>query len=77
MLLTLAGLSVIGVLTNALLNLIKGPLLLGPVLAFAIALSNLWLLGLGPYFWSLAFGTGISWLLETDGMRTLRQRVVD
>jgi benzoate membrane transport protein len=73
LLLTLAGLAVIGVLTNALQQLTKGPLLLGPVFAFAIALSDISFLGFGPFFWSLVLGTAVSWLLERDEMHALRQ----
>jgi benzoate membrane transport protein len=73
LLLTLAGLAVVGVLTNALQQLMKGPLLLGPVFAFVIALSDISFLGFGPFFWSLVLGTAISWLLERDEMRSLRQ----
>ena len=72
LLLALAGLAVIGVLANALQQIIRGPLLLGPLFAFAIALSEISLLGFGPFFWALVIGMGISLLLERDGLRRLR-----
>lgn len=74
LLLTLAGLSVVAVFGNALERIAKGPLLLGPLFAFAIALSDISFLGFGNYFWSLAIGTGVSLLLERDGLRSLRDR---
>jgi predicted benzoate:H+ symporter BenE len=45
----------------------RGPLTLGPLFAFAIALSDMTLFGLGPFFWSLILGTAISLLLEREG----------
>jgi benzoate membrane transport protein len=72
LLLALAGLAVIGVLANALQQIAKGPLLLGPLFAFAIALSEISILGIGPFFWALVIGTGISLLLERDELQVLR-----
>jgi benzoate membrane transport protein len=46
--------------------------LLGPLFAFAIALSEISLRGFGPFFWALVIGIGISLLLERDGLRKLR-----
>lgn len=73
LLLALAGLAVLDVLVNAVTEVARGPLLLGPVLAFTIAVSDISLLGLGPFFWALAFGTAISFLLEREGIRRLSQ----
>jgi len=72
LLLTLAGLAAVGVLANALGEITRGPLLLGPLFAFAIALSEISLFGFGPFFWALAIGTGISFLLERDALWELR-----
>jgi benzoate membrane transport protein len=72
---TLAGLALVNVLANALQQITRGPLLLGPLFAFAIALSNISFLGFGPYFWSLVIGTGVSLLLEGDGIRALRDKM--
>lgn len=60
----LVGLAVFGVLTRALHRMAGGPLLLGPIFAFTIALSNLTLFGLGPFFWALVIGLSVSLLLE-------------
>ncbi|MGD8625410.1 MAG: benzoate/H(+) symporter BenE family transporter, partial [Anaerolineae bacterium] len=68
---TLAGLSLVDVLANALQQVTRGPLLLGPLFAFAIALSNISFLGFGNYFWSLVIGTVISLLLEGKELRAL------
>ena len=44
--------------------------------AFAIALSDITLHGLGPFFWSLVGGAGVSLLLERDGWRRLRAEAI-
>jgi benzoate membrane transport protein len=72
LLLAMAGLALVGALAGALKEMARGPLVLGPLFAFAIALSDMTLLGLGPFFWSLILGTAISMLLERDGWRQLR-----
>ena len=64
LLLALAGLALIGVLRQALQEVTRGPLVLGPVFAFAIAVSELSLFGLGNVFWALVIGAGVSVLLE-------------
>lgn len=66
------GLAVIGVLAGALQQVTHGPLLLGPMSAFAIALSDLSMLGLGPFFWALVLGPGVSVVLEHDAWRISR-----
>jgi benzoate membrane transport protein len=76
LLLAMAGLALVGALVGALKEITHGPLVLGPVFAFAIALSDITLFGLGPFFWSLVLGAGISLLLERDGWRQLRAEVV-
>jgi benzoate membrane transport protein len=72
LLLALAGLATVGVLANALQQITRGPLLLGPLFALVIALSDMSLLGFGPFFWSLVAGTGISLLLERDAWQAMR-----
>jgi benzoate membrane transport protein len=72
LLLAVAGLALIGVLGTALQAIARGPLLLGPMFAFAIALSKMSLLGLGPFFWSLLVGTLVTLLLERDAWNQLR-----
>jgi benzoate membrane transport protein len=51
LLLALAGLALVGVLVSSLREIARGPLVLGPIFAFAIALSDMRLLELGPFFW--------------------------
>ena len=72
LLVAIAGLAVLGVLAMALKRITSGPLTLGPLVAFAVAVSDLSMLGLGPYFWSLVFGVGVSWTLERNGIDELR-----
>ncbi len=67
------GLAVIGVLANALRAATRGPLVLGPMFAFAVSLSGLSLFGLGPFFWALALGLVASFFLEGAGWKELRQ----
>jgi benzoate membrane transport protein len=65
-------LALVGALVGALKEITRGPLVLGPIFAFVIALSDMTLVGLGPFFWSLVLGAVISLLLERDGWRRLR-----
>ena len=71
LLVAVAGLALVGVLAQALGEVTRGPLRLGPLFAFAIASSELSLLGLGPLFWALALGKGVSLLLEGEALRDL------
>jgi benzoate membrane transport protein len=75
LLLAMAGLALIGALVGALKEIARGPLVLGPTFAFAIALSNITLFGLGPFFWSLVLGAVISLVLEPDGWKRLHAEV--
>ncbi len=72
LLLALAGLAVVDLLASALQQITRGPLLLGPMFAFAIALSQISILGFGPFLWALVIGTGISLLLERDELQMSR-----
>jgi benzoate membrane transport protein len=71
LLLTLAGLSIVDVLTNALQEVTRGPLVLGPFFSFVIALSEISLFGFGPFFWALVLGIGVSMLLEHEQLQML------
>lgn len=75
LLFTLAGLAVVDVLTSALKRITQGPLTLGPMFAFAIALSDISLLSLGSFFWALVFGMGISLTLEREALQELRMEL--
>jgi benzoate membrane transport protein len=77
LLLAMAGLALIGALIAALKEITHSPLVLGPLFAFAIALSDMTLFGLGPFFWSLVIGTTVSFVLERDGWRRLHATVED
>jgi benzoate membrane transport protein len=77
LLLTMAGLALVPALAVALREISAGPLVLGPLFAFAIALSKMTVFGLGSFFWSLVLGTAISLLLERDGWRRLRSEAAD
>jgi benzoate membrane transport protein len=77
LLLAMAGLALVGALVSALKEITRGPLVLGPIFAFAIALSDMTLFGLGPFFWSLVLGTLMSLVLERDGWKQLRADITD
>lgn len=77
LLLALAGLALVGVLVSSLREIARGPLLLGPIFAFAIALSDMRLLDFGPFFWSLVLGTSISLLLERQEWKRLRAELAE
>jgi benzoate membrane transport protein len=66
------GLAVIGVFGGALKEVVSGPLVLGPLIAFGIAISDLSLLGLGPFFWALVLGLLISRVVEHAAWTSLR-----
>ena len=72
LLLAVAGLALVGVLAQTLGEMLRGPLLLGPLFAFAVASSELTLFGLGPLFWALIIGTGVSLVLEAAALHELR-----
>ena len=72
LLLAVAGLALLPVLGQALTAVTSGPLRLGPLLAFVVAVSELTLFGLGPLFWALVTGMGVSLLLESNELRQLR-----
>lgn len=74
LLLSMAGLALVGALVVSIREIARGPLTLGPLFAFAIALSDMTLFGLGPFFWSLVVGTAISLLLEREGWAESRTR---
>lgn len=69
--LAIAGLAMIGVLTDSIREIVRGPLLIGPLVTLAIAISDLQLLGLGALFWALLIGTATSVLVEPEGMKAL------
>lgn len=74
LLLALVGLAVVDIELHALHKITEGPLLLGPLFAFAVALSDMELLGFGHYFWSLVLGTIIARWLEADQLRNLHEQ---
>ena len=69
LLLAMAGLALLPALVAALREITTGPLILGPLFAFAIALSEMKLFGLGPFFWALVLGTAVSHLMERGGWK--------
>jgi benzoate membrane transport protein len=77
LLLTMAGLALVPALAVAIREIGAGPLVLGPLFAFAIALSHMTVFGLGSFFWSLVLGTAISLLLERDGWKRLRAEALE
>ena len=72
LLFAVAGLALISVLSNALAEMVKGPLRLGPLFAFVVASSKLFLGGFGLAFWALVIGMAVTLLLEHTEWRSVR-----
>lgn len=72
LLFALAGIALVGVLSQAISEIARGPLRAGPLFAFVVASSQLTLFGLGPLFWALVVGLGVTILLEKDAYEDLR-----
>lgn len=72
LLLAVAGLALLGVLSQALTQVMTGTLRLGPLVAFAVASSGLSLFGLGAAFWAIVFGTVTSLVAEPAAWRSVR-----
>ncbi|NND14375.1 MAG: hypothetical protein HKO10_10440 [Acidimicrobiia bacterium] len=70
------ALAVIGILENALQRVTSGPLTWGPLFAFSIALSDLTLFGLGPFFWAIAGGLIVSFILERDQWKAMHDHTL-
>ncbi len=71
-LLALVGLATLAVLQQALTEITRGPIRLGPLIAFVVALSDLTLFDLGPLFWSLVLGLTVTLLVESREYRANR-----
>jgi benzoate membrane transport protein len=72
LLLTIAGLGLSGILGQALVEVTRGPIRLGPLFTFVVASSDMTLLGFGPVFWALVIGMGVTLLLESKDLKTER-----
>jgi benzoate membrane transport protein len=68
LLLTVAALAMLGVFIQMGKQMMEGPILIGPVVAFAVSLSGLVLFGFGAFFWALVFGTFVTRFLEPDAL---------
>jgi benzoate membrane transport protein len=75
LLLALAGLALFSVLARALSAVARGPLVVGPLLAFVVAQSGLTVVGLGPFFWALVIAVWASFLLEREKLTETRHAV--
>ena len=64
------GLAVLEILLRSMREAVGGPLALGPLVTFVVAVSDLELLGLGGLFWGLVFGLGVSLILEREEWAT-------
>jgi benzoate membrane transport protein len=69
---SLAGLALIGVLASSIRQAAMGPLVLGPIVAFATVQSGLTLFGLGAFFWALVMGLLVTYVGEPDELRRFR-----
>jgi benzoate membrane transport protein len=71
------GLAVLGILGQSLREITKGPLLLGPLIAFVVSVSEIGLGGLHPFFWALVFGLATSLVLEREGWKEIHHAIAD
>jgi benzoate membrane transport protein len=76
LLLSMAGLALLGALAVAVKEIAAGPLTFGPLFAFAVALSEMTVFGLPPFFWSLVIGVAVSLLVEREGWAALRRQMI-
>lgn len=67
------GLAVLGILAQSLQAITKGPLFLGPLVAFGTSVSDVQMVGLGRFFWALVFGLAVSLLLERSQWRQIHR----
>lgn len=67
-----AGLALFGVLSQAIGEVARGPLRIGPLFAFVAASSNLSLAGFGSAFWALVIGMAATLALERSEWRMAR-----
>lgn len=72
LLFAVAGLALISVLSNALTEMVRGPLRLGPLFAFVVASSKLSVGGFGSAFWALVIGMTVTLVLEQNEWRAAR-----
>lgn len=72
LLFAVAGLALISVLSNAMTEMVKRPLRLGPLFAFVVASSELSLGGFGLAFWALVIGMAVTLLLEQHEWRAVQ-----
>jgi benzoate membrane transport protein len=72
LLLAFAGIALFGPLTQALQEVTKGPIRVGPIFAFVVASSQLSLFGLGPLFWALIVGVVATLILEREDYLAVR-----
>lgn len=71
---SVVGLAVLGIMGQALQEITEGPLMLGPLVAFVVSVSDIRLLNLGRFFWAIVLGLAVSLLLERDAWQTLRRK---
>lgn len=69
LLLSLAGLAILNIFIESVRQIVNGPLLYAPLLALAISLSDISLLGFGSFFWGLIIGSAVAWLWEADNLK--------
>jgi benzoate membrane transport protein len=66
LLLAVAGLALVPVLAQALAEMSRGPVQLGPVLTFAVTVSGVSIFDLGSPFWGIVIGSATALLLDRE-----------
>lgn len=62
------GLAVVEILSGSLQQVTRGPLIWGPLFAFAIPQATFTMLGLSEFFWAIAGGLIVSLLVEREAL---------
>ena len=69
---TLAGLAMLRVLQTAFTVAFRSHFALGALVTFLITVADVSIFSIGAPFWGLIFGFAVSWILERDDFRALR-----
>jgi benzoate membrane transport protein len=71
---TLAGLAMLRVLQTAFTVSFRDRFALGALVTFLVTVADVAIFNIGAPFWGLVFGFAVSWLLERDDFRSLREQ---
>ena len=70
---TLAGLAMLRVLQTAFVISFQGRFTMGALVTFLVTVADVSIFNIGAPFWGLVIGFAVSWLLERDDFRRMRE----